>query len=327
MNKLMTLEAVCIRRCVNQTSVIFNRQPFHVDQQKYQKRFYTPGGFWNSVSSSVPVTTLQEGITHLHDITGLPWWGTIVVSTVLLRTVLTFPLAIYQSKILAKVEKIRGEMPEIVKELKMETAYAVRKFHWNEKQARIMYNRSVNNQWNNLVVRDNCHPGKSIIVVLFQIPLWISQSWAIRNLIHMLPDPTSVEAQLTAAEMLVGGFGWIPNLTEADHSLILPVTLGVLNLTIIELQKASKKVQLNTKLQKYATNFFRVLSVLMVPIAAYVPSGLCLYWVASSSFGLVQNLVLLSPRLKRFANIPKVDSEVDKPYTFLLNNIKGKFSK
>ena len=34
----------------------------------------------------------------------------------------------------------------------------------------------------------------------------------------------------------------------------------------------SKKIQVNSKIQKYATNFFRILSVCMVPIAAFVPS-------------------------------------------------------
>lgn len=128
------------------------------------------------------------------------------------------------------------EMPEIVKELKRETAFAVKKFKWNESQARVMYNRSLKNQWNNLVIRENCHPLKASIIILFQIPLWITQSWAIRNLIYIQPDPTDINAQLVAAEMMFGGFGWIPNLTEVDHSLILPITLGVLNLTIIEVR-------------------------------------------------------------------------------------------
>lgn len=129
---------------------------------------------------------------------------------------------------------ISAEMPEIVKELKRETAFAIKKFKWDEKQARFMYNRSLKQQWNNLVIRENCHPVKGSIIILFQIPLWITQSWAIRNLIYIQPDPTSITAQLIGAEMMVGGFGWIPNLTEVDHSLILPITLGVLNLTIIE---------------------------------------------------------------------------------------------
>jgi inner membrane protein COX18 len=143
----------------------------------------------------------------------------------------------------------------------------------------------------------------------------------------MQPDPSSLQAQISFSEMVVGGFGFVPNLTEVDHSLILPVTLGVLNLTIIEIQKMSKKIQVNSKLQTYATNFFRLFSVAMIPIAAYVPSGLCLYWVASSAFGFVQNLLLLSPRLKRMANIPKVNSELEKPYSFLVDRIKERFGK
>jgi hypothetical protein len=34
-------------------------------------------------------------------------------------------------------------MPEIVKELKKETVVAIKKFNWTEKQARVVYNRSV----------------------------------------------------------------------------------------------------------------------------------------------------------------------------------------
>lgn len=42
-------------------------------------------------------------------------------------------------------------------------------------------------QWNKLIVRENCHPAKASILVLVQIPLWISLSMSIRNLCYMLP--------------------------------------------------------------------------------------------------------------------------------------------
>ena len=31
-----------------------------------------------------------------------------------------------------------------------------------------------------------------------------------------------------------GGFGWIPNLTDVDHSFILPVSMAFANLAIIQ---------------------------------------------------------------------------------------------
>lgn len=236
MNKFALLESVLVRRTAVKASLAICHPGFHqltVNPHQPQRRQFSQS-FWSSVSASAPVTFLQDLTLQLHDSTGLPWWGTIVVSTVLLRGIFTFPLAIYQTKILAKVEAITLEMPEIVKELKVETARAVKKFQWTEAKARTTYNRSLSKQWNNLIIRDNCHPAKSTIVLLFQIPLWISQSWAIRNIIYVQPDPSSITAQLAAAGMMTEGFQWIPNLTEVDHSLILPVTLGMLNLAIIE---------------------------------------------------------------------------------------------
>lgn len=232
MNKILKSEFLHLKRCLGQSSAALQANGFFSPQIQQRRQFSQE--FWTSVSNSAPVTFGQEAITQLHDTTGMPWWSTIIVSTVLLRGVITFPLAIYQSRIMAKVEKLTEEMPALVAELKGEAAFAMKKYGWTEKQTRIMYNRSLKKQWDNLIVRDNCHPAKSTIVLLFQIPLWITQSWAIRNLIYMQPDPTALKAQIIAAEMMLGGFGWVPNLAEVDHSLILPVTLGLLNLTIIE---------------------------------------------------------------------------------------------
>lgn len=239
MNNLVKLETVYLRRCVLQSSAVLRNPTCNGQTPDHQHRRQFSQNFWNSVSASAPVNFMQESLTQLHDLSGLPWWSTIIVSTVLLRGLVTFPLAIYQSKILAKVEKVSEEMPAIVKELKLETGLAIRKFNWTEKQAGMMYNRSLKKQFNNLLIRDNCHPAKAAIVVIFQIPLWVIQSWGIRNLIYVLPDPTSITAQLIASEMVVGGFGWIPNLTQVDHSWILPVTLGLLNLTIIEVTQST----------------------------------------------------------------------------------------
>ncbi|KFB47041.1 AGAP005624-PA-like protein [Anopheles sinensis] len=296
--------------------------PSPVRQFSYEA---TVTSIWQSISQSTPVAYVQHGMIDFHDFTGLPWWATIILATVGLRTFVTLPLAIYQNKILARLEKISLEMPDIIKELKMETAYAIKKFNWSEKEARIMYNHSLKKQWNNLIVRENCHPAKTMVLLWGQIPLWIVQSVAIRNLVSLMPDPTAIEAQIAYTELTMGGFGWIPNLTELDHSLILPVALGVINLTIIEIQAASR-TKLPSKLQTIFTNLFRVLSVVMVPIAASVPSCLCLYWVSSSAYGLGQNLFLLSPRVRRAVGIPAVPSESSQPYQHLYHNLTSKFS-
>lgn len=129
---------------------------------------------------------------------------------------------------------IAAEMPDIVKELKQEAMVAKKRFQWTDQQTKNVYNRSVKKQWDRLVVRENCHPLKTFIVLWGQIPLWVVQSIALRNLLYLLPDPNSIHAKMAFTELTLGGFGWIPNLTEVDSSLILPVTLGLLNLAIVE---------------------------------------------------------------------------------------------
>lgn len=100
-------------------------------------------GIWHTLSQSSPVAYIQDTLTTIHDYSGLPWWASIVVSTILSRTLITLPLAIYQHKIMARLELLALEMPAIVGELKKEAAVAMKKFNWTEKQTRLVYNRSV----------------------------------------------------------------------------------------------------------------------------------------------------------------------------------------
>lgn len=57
-------------------------------------------GAWTHVylwlSESTPVGLAQDLLLYVHNSTGLPWWTTIILATVLLRTVVTLPLAVYQ---------------------------------------------------------------------------------------------------------------------------------------------------------------------------------------------------------------------------------------
>uniref|UniRef100_A0A1A9ZF30 Membrane insertase YidC/Oxa/ALB C-terminal domain-containing protein n=1 Tax=Glossina pallidipes TaxID=7398 RepID=A0A1A9ZF30_GLOPL len=271
---------------------------------------------WQSISNSTPVAYVQQSLVDIHDFTGLPWWSSIVISTILFRSVVTLPLTVYQHEITARLEKIALEMPAIVNELKKEANLAMKTFKWTEQQTKML-----RKQWKTLIIRENCHPAKTFIVLWGQIPLWIFQSVALRNLVNMLPDPTSLQAQIVVTEMTIGGFGWIPNLTEVDSSYILPVTLGIINLAIIEVQSMIR-TRPPTRFQKFVTNIFRGLSLLMVPIACTVPSALTVYWVTSSCYGLTQNLLLMSPTARRAFRITKTPSELENPYKHLWLRVK-----
>merc|ERR1711911_350708 len=74
------------------------------------------------------------------------------------------------------------------------------------------------------------------------------------------------------------------------------------------------------------TNTLRGLCLVMLPIASYAPAGVALYWTTSSVYGLIQNLVMLSPRVRRGLKIPQTPRELQQPYKHIADQIKSKSS-
>lgn len=61
------------------------------------------GGWYEALATSAPVLGAEEMLLCAHTTTGLPWWGSILLTTVALRGSVTLPLAAYQHYILSKV--------------------------------------------------------------------------------------------------------------------------------------------------------------------------------------------------------------------------------
>lgn len=271
-------------------------------------------GIYSEISNSTCVHLCQQNLICVHDYTGMPWWATIILTTFVLRTIITFPLAVYSNKIAIRVENIALEMPAIAEELKSEVARAKHLYNLTDQNTQLLYRRSLSAQWKKLIERENCHPFKMSVVIWAQIPLWICQSVAVRNMLNMLPDPNSIDAQIVYTMLSVGGFGWIPNLTAVDSTFILPITFGILNLVNIELMTLTKSTKPG-RLQTVVTSCFRVIVIAMIPIAATVPSCLTLYWTASSAYSLAQNLILVSPKVKRILRIAATSKDhMETPY-------------
>lgn len=59
----------------------------------------TQAGWFKALAQSRLVENLMEGLQAIHDYSHLPWWSTIILSTILMRSALTFPLAVYQVRV------------------------------------------------------------------------------------------------------------------------------------------------------------------------------------------------------------------------------------
>ncbi|KFQ01046.1 Mitochondrial inner membrane protein COX18, partial [Haliaeetus albicilla] len=204
------------------------------------------------------------------------------------------------------LENLQPEIKKLAEHLRYEVSVCRKQLGWSEKVARFHFKKNLRRIITELYIRDNCHPFKATLLVWVQIPMWICVSLALRNCSVGATD-SGVQEQFSA-----GGALWFTDLTAPDSTWILPVSLGLMNLLIVEIF-ASQKMEVS-RFQKLATNFFRVVSVVMIPVAATVPSSMALYWLSSSFMGLSHNLLLRSPTFRRLCCIPRTKSDSDTPY-------------
>ncbi|KAL6117180.1 cox18 [Pungitius sinensis] len=272
-------------------------------------------GWYSSLSDSAPVHLCEHYLVSVQQVSGLPWWLSIIVATLSVRTLITLPLATYQMVIIGKVEALQAEISELAKRLRYEVSIRAKERGWTEKQSRFQFKKNLRRIVSQLYIRDNCHPFKASLLIWVQLPLWISVSLALRNL--------SLDQSVLQPEMASGGALWFPDLTSPDATWILPLCLGLTNLLIVEvfsLQRVSP-----SRFQRIMTNSVRAVSVLMIPIAATVPSSMALYWLTSSLVGFGHNLILRSPAILKILKLQTVKSE--SPYRDIVSAFISKYFK
>lgn len=280
-------------------------------------------GVFAKMSDSAAVHVAEKVLMSVQEATGLPWWVNIMCTTIVLRTAVTLPLSVYQMQILGKVEKLQPEIQNLAKELRYEVSVYGKQHGWSDKVAKFHFRKNLKRLITELYVRDNCHPFKASLIMWIQIPMWIFVSLALRNFSFNTRGSTTDE--LVHKQLQNGGALWFPDLTMPDSTWILPVLLGSINLLLVEMF-ALRTMELS-KFQKYITNIIRGISILMIPIAASVPSSMALYWVSSSLVGLVHNLFLRSPAVRRLFRIPRTKSDSDTPYKDLMAAFVAKYTQ
>ncbi|KFV85926.1 Mitochondrial inner membrane protein COX18, partial [Struthio camelus australis] len=204
------------------------------------------------------------------------------------------------------LENLQPEIKKLAERLRYEVSVRGKQLGWSEKVARFHFKKNLRRIITELYIRDNCHPFKATLLMWVQIPMWVCVSLALRNCSVGAMD-SEVKEQFST-----GGTLWFTDLTAPDSTWILPVSLGLVNLLIVEVFALQKLKA--TRFQKLATNFIRVVSVVMIPVAATVPSSMALYWLSSSFMGLSHNLLLRSPTFRRLCRIPRTTSDSATPY-------------
>nr|XP_009289575.1 mitochondrial inner membrane protein COX18 isoform X2 [Danio rerio] len=274
-------------------------------------------GWYESVADSAPVHQAEQLLLSVQQLTGLPWWSSIICTTLALRCSITLPLAIYQAHIIAKIEALQKEIAAFAQQLRFEISVRAKEKNWTEQTCRFHFKKNLRRIVSELYVRENCHPFKASVLIWVQLPMWVCVSLALRNL--------SLGLGNTDVWLAAGGALWFPDLTVPDSTWIMPVSLGIINLLITEIF-ALRQTE-SSKMQKYATHFIRGISVLMIPIAATVPSSMCVYWLSSSCVGLAHNLLLRSPGVRKLCRIPETRFDSQTPYRDIAAAFIHKYSR
>ncbi len=183
---------------------------------------------------------------------GAPWWLSIAILTVVVRTIL-FPLTIRQVKSMRAMQDLKPDMDKI------RAQYRDNRQRQQEEIMKLYQERQVN-------------PFGSCFPLLVQMPIFIGMFYVIRSFGDTHPSFTS------------GGILWFQDLSAMDPFYILPVLSAVTMLAASEI--TSKHIDPQ---QRW---IMRTLPVVFTIFLLTFPAGLFMYWITSNLVTLVQNYVI-----------------------------------
>ncbi|XP_073975653.1 OXA1L mitochondrial inner membrane protein isoform X29 [Rhodnius prolixus] len=228
-----------------------------------------------------PIGLVQQSLDFLHVTCDIPWWGSIVVGTIVVR-ILMFPLVIISQRNAAKMHNILPGLQVI--QVKMSDA--------RERGDRIEAARNAQEMM--LFMKEKgINPLKNMLVPLAQAPLFISFFLGLRGM-----------ANLPVESMKAGGFAWFVDLTVPDQFYLLPIiTSATLALTIELGTDTARLNSSNMGLMKY---FLRAMPIIIFPFTVGFPSGILVYWASTNFISLIQVSILKIPVIRDFFKIDKL---------------------
>ncbi|KAH9505270.1 Cytochrome c oxidase assembly protein cox18, mitochondrial [Bulinus truncatus] len=259
----------------------------------------------------------EKLIQCLHDFTGLQWWLTIIVSAFLMRVVLMIPLTIQTQQNQTKLLRLAPEVKEKSAALRAEVARAMVQFGWDKARAKKEYEKNIARILREMYIRDNCHPMKNVAIFWVQIPVFISLSYALRNMV-MRAGNENLENHAAFSNMTNEGLAWFPDLLATDVTWILPILVGAV--TLFNIEMAYLNLPAVTSYRRWLTMALRSISLIVIPISASVPSAVALYWVSSGVFAASQNLLFDYSSFRRLCGLNVSPTESVNP----LRNLKDK---
>ncbi|KAI4995629.1 hypothetical protein ZWY2020_035532 [Hordeum vulgare] len=230
-----------------------------------------------AADSFPPVAALQYLIDAVHSFTGLNWWASIAVTTILIRTV-TIPLLVNQLKSTMKLNAIRPEIEAI--NMEMQNSMDPQSMLEGKKKLGELFTKS------------GVNPLTPLKGLFIQGPIFMSFFFAIQNMVEKVPS------------LKGGGAYWFTDLTTPDELYILPVLTSATFLATVELNM-QEGMEGNPMLQTMK-KFSRILALMTIPFTMHFPKAIFCYWVTANLFSLGYGFALRKTAVRYFLNLPEI---------------------
>ncbi|ESQ39291.1 hypothetical protein EUTSA_v10001727mg [Eutrema salsugineum] len=231
-----------------------------------------------AADSVFPVAALQHLIDGVHSFTGLNWWASIALTTVIIRGV-TVPILLNQLKATYKLNALRPQLEELRQEMSTKASDPEA---MAEGQRRMQL----------LFKQHGVTPFTPLKGLIIQGPIFISFFFAIRNMAEKVPS------------FKTGGTLWFTDLTSADTTYILPLLTAVTFLIMVEsnMQEGVEGNPVAGTMKKFS----RIIAFLSIPVLIGIEKALFCYWLTSNLFTLGYGLAIRRPDVRKLLNLPDV---------------------
>lgn len=182
------------------------------------------------------VLAVNESILYSIHNTGMPWWATIVASTLILRTSMTLPIAIYQQRSVGTMINLAPMIQSWAETLKVQVAKDSKQHGWPYKKYQQELQKQYKQKVKSIYAHHGCSRWKMLLLPWVQIPLFVSMSLTLRHLTAYPLPWLGQTSNLPALGLSEGGLAWFMDLTAVDPTMVIPVMVGAGNLINVEVR-------------------------------------------------------------------------------------------
>src|SRR5215218_2847867 len=217
--------------------------------------------FFQTLFSPI-VSVLGTVLLYFHQTLGAPWWLSIVLLTVIVRSLL-FPLTVKQVRSMRAMQDLKPRMDRVRAQFKDNPQ------RQREEMAKVYQEQGVN-------------PLGGCLPILVQMPIFIGIFYVIRQFGGYNLGGRTVPPQYPSFHE--GGILWFQNLSHADPTHLLPIISAVTMLAATEITAKNMDPQ-----QRW---LMRLLPIGFTIFLLNFPAGLFMYWITSNLVTLGQNVVI-----------------------------------